>query len=203
MMTNPLLEIKNVSLSRNDNPILSNINLELNTSSVINIHGRNGCGKTSLLKIIVGITEPTGGIINNNILSDDKKNITYIGHKHGIKNNLTLSENILFEPSIYNDKQKNIDDMIKRYQMDKYKDYLSKNLSHGQQKKISLIKASLSNARVWVIDEPYSALDKDAIKILDSCIHEHLSNQGSVIMTNHEPIADKEYKVINFKVDCE
>ena len=202
-MTNPLLEIKNVSLSRNDNPILSNINLELNTSSVINIHGRNGCGKTSLLKIIVGITEPTGGIINNNILSDDKKNITYIGHKHGIKNNLTLSENILFEPSIYNDKQKNIDDMIKRYQMDKYKDYLSKNLSHGQQKKISLIKASLSNARVWVIDEPYSALDKDAIKILDSCIHEHLSNQGSVIMTNHEPIADKEYKVINFKIDCE
>ena len=102
-MTNPLLEVKNVSLSRNDNPILSNINLELNTSSVINIHGRNGCGKTSLLKIIVGITEPTGGIINNNILSDDKKDITYIGHKHGIKNNLTLSENILFEPSIYND----------------------------------------------------------------------------------------------------
>ena len=202
-MTDPLLEIKNISLSRNDNPILSNINLELDSSSVINIHGRNGCGKTSLLKIIVGITEPTDGIINNNILSDDDKNITYIGHKHGIKNNLTLSENILFEPSIYNGKQKNIDDMIKRYQMGKYKDYLSKNLSHGQQKKISLIKAGLSNAKVWVIDEPYSALDKDAIKILDSCIYEHLCNQGSVIMTNHEPITDKEYKVINFKIDCE
>ena len=202
-MTDSLLEIKNISLSRNDNSILSNINLELNTSSVINIHGRNGCGKTSLLKIIVGITEPTGGVINNNVLSNDNKNITYIGHKHGIKNNLTLSENILFEPSIYNDKQKNIDDMIKRFQMNKYKDYLSKNLSHGQQKKISLIKASLSNAKVWVIDEPYSALDKDAIKILDSCIHEHLSNQGAVIMTNHEPITDKEYKVVNFKIDCE
>jgi heme exporter protein A len=202
-MTDPLLEVKNISLSRNDNPILSNINLEVNISSVINIHGRNGCGKTSLLKIIVGITEPTSGEINNNILSDDNKNITYIGHKHGIKNNLTLSENILFEPSIYHDKQKNIDHMINRYQMDKYKDYLSKNLSHGQQKKISLIKASLSNAKVWVIDEPYSALDKDAIKILDSCINEHLSNQGSVIMTNHEPITDKEYKVVNFKVDCE
>ena len=202
-MTDPLLEVKNISLSRNDNSILSNINLELNTSSVINIHGRNGCGKTSLLKIIVGITEPTGGVINNNILSNDNKNITYIGHKHGIKNNLTLSENILFEPSIYNDKHKNIDDMIKRYQMDKYKDYLSKNLSHGQKKKISLIKASLSNAKVWVIDEPYSALDKDAIKILDSCIDEHLSNKGSVIMTNHEPITDKEYKVVNFKIDCE
>ena len=202
-MTDPLLEIKNISLSRNDNPILSNINLELDSSSVINIHGRNGCGKTSLLKIIVGMTEPTDGIINNNILSDDNKNITYIGHKHGIKNNLTLSENILFEPSIYNGKQKNIDDMIKRYQMGKYKDYLSKNLSHGQQKKISLIKAGLSNAKVWVIDEPYSALDKDAIKILDSCIYEHLCNQGSVIMTNHEPITDKEYKVINFKIDCE
>ena len=202
-MNDTLLEMKNISLSRNDNPILSNINLELNPSSVINIHGRNGCGKTSLLKIIVGITEPTDGIINNNILSDDDKNITYIGHKHGIKNNLTLSENILFEPSIYNGKQKNIDNMIKRYQMGKYKDYLSKNLSHGQQKKISLIKASLSNAKVWVIDEPYSALDKDTIKILDSCIHEHLCNQGSVIMTNHEPITDKEYKIINFKIDCE
>ena len=70
-------------------------------------------------------------------------------------------------------------------------------------KKISLIKASLSNAKVWVIDEPYSALDKDAIKILDSCIHEHLSNQGAVIMTNHEPITDKEYKVVNFKIDRE
>ena len=112
-----------------------------------------------------------------------RKNMSYVGQ-----------DTILFNDTVKNN-------II--YGHTKSKDYLSKNLSHGQQKKISLIKASLCNARVWVIDEPYSALDKDAIKILDSCIDEHLSNQGSVIMTNHEPITDKEYKVVNFKIDCE
>ena len=199
-MNKALVELKNINLSRNDKAIISNISLSLYSSSVMNIFGHNGSGKTSLLKILVGITEPTSGYVINNI-KEQQNDISYIGHKYGIKNNLTLNENLLF--GYYNNpnKQHTIDSMIAKYSMNKYKNYLTKYLSHGQQKKVSLMRANISGAKIWVIDEPYSALDKDAIMVLDKSIHEHIINNGSVIMTNHERIDNKEFNVDNIEIN--
>ena len=94
-MNKALVELKNISLLRNDKVIISNMSLSLYNSSVINIFGHNGSGKTSLLKILVGITEPTSGDVINNI-EEQQNDISYIGHKYGIKSNLTLNENLLF-----------------------------------------------------------------------------------------------------------
>ena len=91
--------------------------------------------------------------------------------------------------------------MIARFHMDEYKNYLTKYLSHGQQKKVSLIRSSISVAKIWVIDEPYSALDKEAVSILDNCIVEHVKHDGVVIMTNHEAIDNISVKVSNIKIE--
>ena len=199
-MNKALIELKNVNLSRNDKTIISNISLSIYSSSVINIFGHNGSGKTSLLKMLVGITEPTSGHVISNIDEEKQKDISYIGHKYGIKNNLTLNENLLYENSDSLNDQASIDEMISRYNMNKYKDYLIKYLSHGQQKKVSLMRANISGAKIWVIDEPYSALDKDAIMTLDRSIHEHIISDGSVIMTNHERISGKEFDITNMDI---
>ena len=198
-MNNLLIQLKDISLSRNDKSIIRNMSLDINSSTVLNIFGHNGSGKTTLLKIITGITEPTSGKIINNI--EQYGSIAYIGHKHGIKNNLTLNENLLYGDSEHFYDQNMIDKVIDTYNMGKYKNYLAKNLSHGQQKKISLMKANISSSRIWVIDEPYSALDKDSVCIVDQSICDHIKTEGAVIMSNHELITNKPFNINNIEIN--
>ncbi len=202
-MDKALLEINNVCLTRNDISVISDFSLNIYSSSVTNIYGRNGSGKTSLLKMMVGITEPSSGSVINHAQVDDERNISYVGHKYGIKSNLTVKENLNYETKNNGGKQTIVNDMIARFHMDEYKNYLTKYLSHGQQKKVSLIRASISDAKIWVIDEPYSALDKEAVSMLDNCIMEHVKHDGVVIMTNHEALDNKSFKVSNIKIDYE
>jgi len=198
-MNNLLIQLKDISLSRNDKSIIRDMSLDINSSTVLNIFGHNGSGKTTLLKIITGITEPTSGKIINNI--DQYGSFAYIGHKHGIKNNLTLNENLLYGDSENFYDQNMIDKVIDTYNMGKYKNYLAKNLSHGQQKKISLMKANISSSRIWVIDEPYSALDKDSVCIVDQSICDHIKSEGAVIMSNHELITNKPFNINNIEIN--
>jgi heme exporter protein A len=97
--------------------------------------------------------------------------------------------------------QNRIDEVIDTYNMSKYKNYLAKNLSHGQQKKISLMKANISSSPIWVIDEPYSALDKDSVSIVDQSICDHIKNEGAVIMSNHELITNKPFNIDNIEIN--
>ena len=112
-MNKVLVELKNINLSRNNKEIISNMSLSLYSSSVINIFGQNGSGKTSLLKILVGITEPSSGNVIYNIEEAKQNGISYIGHRYGVKNNLTLNENLLYGNSNYLVEQSDIDEMIK------------------------------------------------------------------------------------------
>jgi len=136
---NKLLEIKNLSLTRNDYCIFSNINLDVQEGQLINIYGKNGSGKTSLLKILAGITERTGGEMIYHNSFDKSLKRTYVGHKYGVKNNLTTYENLYYSLDITDDLQI-ILDALKIYKMVDYKDSLIKHLSHGQQKRVSLMK---------------------------------------------------------------
>ena len=96
-MANIIIETKDITLYRNDSKIFEGISLDIEKTKLLNIFGRNGSGKTSLLKILTGVTEPTSGIVLNR--SDDEslyEKIIYVGHKSGLKNNLTVNENSTF-----------------------------------------------------------------------------------------------------------
>ena len=198
-MTPKAIELKNISLQRNESIIFENISLDINKSSIANIFGRNGCGKTSLLKIIVGLTEATSGSVTiNHINAND---IAYIGHKFGIKDNLTVYENLKYSNVTDNvEMETRIEDALNMYEMTHYKNILVKQLSHGQQKKVSLMKTLMNNYSIWVIDEPYSALDKKTIDIFNKTMYEFLSTDGTVIITNHSEINDSYNKVVNYKL---
>ena len=197
-----LLETKNVSLTRNDYCILSDINLDIQEGQLINIYGKNGAGKTSLLKILAGITEHTDGeIIYHNDLdvSTSWRPTTYIGHKYAIKNNLTAYENLYYSLESSNDEQI-ILDALEVYKMMDYKDSLIKHLSHGQQKRISLMKIITNFAFLYLIDEPYSSLDEDGIKIFNETVQGLLSTGSSVVITNHTEINNIFPNTINYKI---
>ena len=195
MMANIIIETKDITLYRNDSKIFEGISLDIEKTKLLNIFGRNGSGKTSLLKILTGVTEPTSGIVLNR--SDDEtlyEKIIYVGHKSGLKSNLTVNENLYYfiKPEEQN-KTNKIDRALEIYQMMHCKNILVKNLSHGQQKKVSLMKTIIADAKVWILDEPYSALDAESIKIFDMTIENYVKQEGSVVVTNHKKITENSW----------
>ena len=192
-----LLESKNLSLMRNDHYIIRDLSIEISPKTVVNIFGNNGSGKTSFLKVLSGITEKTNGEISRNNVD-----VIYVGHKNGLKSNLTIHENLaldnLQDRVISSDE---IDNVIRKYQMIDYRDTLVKNLSHGQQKRVCLMRTIIINSNLWLLDEPYSALDSKGIDILNSTIKEAVTNDVAVLMTNHKKIEIEELNVKNFKLE--
>ena len=191
-MNDYLIKVDNLSMSRNDTQIFSNISFELFPSHIINIFGKNGTGKTTLLKILIGLTEQTNGTryIKTDIENYDE-NIIYIGHKDGLKNELTIQENLIFFQRFnMNENHLKINVALEKFKMSKYKNTQVKNLSHGQKKCVSLMKTIITDSSLWIIDEPYSSLDDDAIKIFDLLLTNHLKSNGCLIMTNHKAIGN-------------
>ena len=192
-----LLESKNLSLMRNDHYIIRDLSIEIFPKTVVNIFGNNGSGKTSILKVLAGITEKTNGeILKNNV------DVIYVGHKYGLKSNLTIHENLALDN--LQDKviaSEEIDNVIKKYQMIFYRDTLVKNLSHGQQKRVCLMRTIIINSNLWLLDEPYSALDSKGVEILNNTIKEAVSNNVAVLMTNHKKIEIEKLNVKNFKLE--
>ena len=201
-MDNSLIEIKNVSLLRNEKPILENISFEIKKSKALNLYGLNGSGKTSLLKIIIGMTEPTSGFIKNTSGDEDLfKKIVYIGHKYGIKGNLTVEENLSYALTDNSgNSQLTIKAALETYKMTQHRSMLAKNLSHGQQKKVSLMKTLVTSSLLWVIDEPYSALDDESINIFNNTAKAYLEKGGALIMTSHKEIEESFFTTENYKI---
>ncbi len=197
---NSLIEVKNITLERNDVEVFSNISISFNKSQITNIHGLNGSGKTSFLKTIIGITEPTFGKIY--YVNEDLMNmITYIGHRFALKNNLTVNENLVHTQAFKGPiNQKVIDTALDAFNISNYKNTFVKNLSHGQQKRVALSKLLSTNSVIWIIDEPYSALDLDGIEIFNKLAIKHIENNGTIIMTSHSSISNIFKHLINFKI---
>ena len=191
---NLLIKIINLTIQRNNRNILDNISLDIHTKSFLNIYGANGSGKTSFLKVITGISEIESGEIVNN-----SNNQVYVGHKYGLKNNLTVSENLMFDLQNNNiDKTKKLTEALEIYKMSKFKDTLVKHLSHGQQKRVSLMRTILLDSDFWVLDEPFSALDDETKRILNETFVEAIKHNKTIIVTGHNTFKHDQIKVQNY-----
>ena len=197
-MNNHILNLKGISVEKNDVCILEDINLEIKQGDFLNIYGSNGAGKTTLLKLLSGLTEPTDGEIKFN--NDDFMDKVFIlGHKNGIKLNLTVLENLQF---ISNDQNiKKIKSIIEEYELTSKMNILTKYLSHGQQKRVALMKAMINDYDIWLLDEPYSGLDQAGEEILDNILLDHIENSGVVVITNHKEIKKEKVNIKNYKIE--
>ena len=197
-MNNHILNLKGISVEKNDVCILEDINLEIKQGDFLNIYGSNGAGKTTLLKLLSGLTEPTAGEIKFN--NDDFMDKVFIlGHKNGIKLNLTVLENLQF---MSNDQDiKKIKSIIEKYELTAKMNILTKYLSHGQQKRVALMKAMINDYDIWLLDEPYSGLDQAGEEILDKILINHIKNSGAVVITNHKEIKKEKINITNYKIE--
>ena len=197
-MNNHILNLKGISVEKNDVCILEDINLEIKQGDFLNIYGSNGAGKTTLLKLLSGLTEPTAGEIKFN--NDDFMDKVFIlGHKNGIKLNLTVLENLQFISN--NQDIKKIKSIIEKYELTAKMNILTKYLSHGQQKRVALMKAMINDYDIWLLDEPYSGLDQAGEEILDKILINHIKNSGAVVITNHKEIKKEKINIKNYKIE--
>ena len=180
MNKNSLIVAENIGYKINENKLFHNISFDIKQGEALHIKGRNGSGKSSLIRIILGITEPAKGTLENK----STKEMCYIGHKNALKTYLTLDDNI-------NLMQLGNCDMLKSYldklELNKYRDVTVSNLSFGQQKKLDLLRVFLNNSDLIILDEPFVGLDDGAHTILTSFLNDELNNNKSLIFTSHIP----------------
>ena len=181
-----IINVENISLFRQDIEIIKNFSLKISSGEKINIFGKNGSGKTSLVKIIAGITYPSSGNISINTDLSYYKDVFYIGHKYGLKNELSVYDNLNYIMSLNHvDKYVDLEEELNFYDIKTSVKGIVKYLSHGQKKIISLIALTLTDNKLWILDEPFTGLDQTIVDKFITKINTHIKKSGSVVITSH------------------
>lgn len=205
--TNNQLQLNNICCQRGDKTLFQRLNLTVKAGDFVQIEGHNGVGKTSLLRIISGLSRPFSGEVrwnNQNILSQRENfyaNLLYLGHQAGIKPELTPWENLKFyqsiSPSLQGDEI--LWQTLQTVGLLGKEDLISVQLSAGQQKRIALARLWLAQVPLWILDEPFNAIDKNGVKGLTRLFEQHCSRGGLVVLTSHQTIPSQQLKTVNLE----
>ena len=185
------LIVNNLSCQRGYKLLFENLSFELNSGEVLKISGPNGSGKTSLMKILAGLNSfETGSIEYDNIkINSEKYNLDflYLGHLAALSPELSCLENLKYTAHLGNNNlNPDFSDALTKVGLEKFENELVGKLSAGQKKRIALSLLFITQSKVWLLDEPFSALDSQAIKIIESRIEEHCNSGGLCILTTHQ-----------------
>ena len=184
-----MLSLQALNFSIHDQTIFKDISLTLLPSSILYLNGKNGSGKTSLLRMLAGIQKPTKGTISYGkdsvpINKFDKPYCTYIGHKTGLKQELSVIDNLRFWAQIYNAEEL-VDAAIIYFQLQEHTHRKCYELSAGNQKKVALAKLITCHSKLWLLDEIDTNLDETNKKLLLNLIVSQADNGGIVIISSH------------------
>jgi len=196
------LSVNNLSCQRGYNLLFENLSFELNSGEIIKISGQNGSGKTSLLKIIAGLNTPElGSIAFDQSKPNSEKyqlEILYLGHYAALSSELSCVENLEYLTDLSTEViSPNLHNALKEVGLKNYEHELAGNLSAGQKRRIALSLLFISKSKVWLLDEPFTALDSNGIKIIENQIEKHCSSGGLCILTTHQDCNIKGLKEIS------
>lgn len=190
------LDIEQLACQRGDKILFTDLNLTFKSGDFVQIEGHNGIGKTSLLRILAGLALPLSGKVrwNSCEIGADREgyyeNLLYLGHQSGVKPELTAWENLHFYQQVSASKQG--DDILwqalEMVGLLGREDLPVSQLSAGQQKRIALARLWLSTAPLWILDEPFNAIDKSGVGVLTRHFEQHAEQGGIVILTSHQDV---------------
>ena len=192
-----MLEVANLECIRGDRRLFTGLSFELAAGELLHLHGHNGSGKTTLLRTICGLITPTDGEVrwrdeNVRKLRDEfARDLIYIGHKNAIKADLTGTENLRIACQLdgipVSVKQAWV--ALEKMGLRGHEDLPVRVLSQGQKKRVALARLLLNKAPLWILDEPFTALDKAAVAFLQTVIQDHVAAGGLVMLTTHQEVA--------------
>jgi len=204
----PLLEISDLYCERDERVLFDCLNFEIQQGEVIHLTGRNGSGKTSLLRVVCGLYQGYEGQVRykGELLTQAREefnsSLLYLGHHVSVKQGLTVTENLRWYTKIQPQLDEAlIDTAIEQVGLTNYGDVYCQNLSAGQKRRVNLarlymFKASRYEQSIWILDEPFTAIDVDGVASLEKKILEYVQTGGTVILTTHQRLQ------INESVRC-
>ena len=198
-----ILILEDLSFQRNENFLFSNINVSLNSGEILQILGHNGSGKTTLLRLIVSALNLELGKILwqgknvKNIRESYLENLLFLGHKPGLKGLLSAEENLTWWRSLNKTNLITNSAAFKHVGLNSNKDEPCCYLSAGQLRRAALARLYVSNAKLWVLDEPFASIDKQFSIELKALLISHLDNGGIVLLSTHQNLEIKNMKYIS------
>lgn len=186
------LEGKSLSCIRDDRLLFEQLTFGLTAGQILLLEGKNGSGKTSLLRILCGFREPDAGEIYwcGDAAKDSQfyAQMAYVGHLDGVKKELTVLENLKIALALSSPGRYTIHEALSKVQLAGYDDVLVQALSAGQKRRLSLARLLITENVLWILDEPFTSLDKQGITLIETLMAEHCANGGMIVLTSHHDI---------------
>jgi heme exporter protein A len=191
-----MLEVAELECIRGDRRLFADLSFSLDQGELLYLHGHNGSGKTTLMRAICGLFHPSAGEVrwngeNIRELSEEyTREVIYIGHKNGIKDDLTALENLRILSTLdgVHMTEEQAWDSLERIGLRGYEDLPTQVLSQGQKRRVALARLLAHKAKFWILDEPFTALDKDAVAMLQEVISDHVDSGGLALLTTHQEV---------------
>ena len=187
-----MLHAEGLSGIFDDRVLFQALTLTVGPGELLQVAGDNGAGKTSLLRMLCGLTRPESGTVSwqgeplASVREAFHRQLLWLGHKPGVKTALTADENLhFFFPQT---RQQTREAALAEMGLAGYEDVPLSQLSAGQQRRVALTRLWLTSATLWILDEPFTALDASAIATLSRRLEQHVLAGGSAILTTHQPL---------------
>jgi len=193
-----MLEALNLTCERGDRLLFAGLAFAVTPGTLLRVEGPNGAGKTSLLRMLCGLLEPAEGEVRwqgRNIRGQREeygKELAYVGHLNGVKDELTVRENLKVSCAVAG---RRIDDAtvavaLEAVGMEPFGNALARRLSQGQRRRVALARLyAASDVPLWILDEPYTALDYRGVSALSRLIARHVEHGNMVVLVTHQDVA--------------
>ncbi len=191
-----LLSAHDLTCVRGDRILFRNIGFTLDTGGLLYVLGENGSGKSSLLRLICGLLNAEAGYVawQGQDIRDSaelyRSELLYVGHLGGLKDDLTAFENLQTNAELagYGRDSGSVTSALQAIGVERCANLPVRVLSQGQKRRVALARLWLSGCRLWVLDEPFAALDNASIDVLSQRISQHLQQGGLAIITTHQDV---------------
>ncbi|ANE55508.1 MULTISPECIES: cytochrome c biogenesis heme-transporting ATPase CcmA [Methylomonas] len=199
------LEVRDLSCFRDERLLFSALNFEVQAGQSLLLEGANGSGKTTLLRILCGLREADSGQIiwcgQPAERSSYYRDMAYVGHADGTKKELTVLENLNFALALGAPGKYRIDEALDKVRLAGFDDNPVHTLSAGQKRRLSLARLLITQNLLWILDEPFTSLDKHGIALIESLIADHIGHGGIAVLTSHHDLrmADLNLKRIHLQ----
>jgi heme exporter protein A len=192
-----MLEALDLECTRGERVLFSGLALGVEPGTLLRVAGPNGTGKTSLLRLLCGLLQPTHGVIRwrgeaiRSLREDYWRSLAYIGHLNGVKDDLTSAENLRASAGIaaLDADERAVRAALHAVGLAGFEDSLARFLSQGQKRRIALARLFLSGGvPLWILDEPFTGLDARGVASLSALVAKHLGGGNIVILTTHQEV---------------